>query len=434
MLPTLYRLLTDLGAPVISVYMRRRLARGREDRVRYTERFGHPSHPRPMGRLVWCHAASVGEAVSLLLLIEKMHDVYPDLNILLTTGTVTAAHMMAERLPPYAFHQYMPIDRAPCVKRFLDHWKPTLAVWIESEIWPNTLAALRERMVPTVLLNARMSDRSFRGWHRVKGWARQLMSSFSLCLAQTEDDRGRFIALGARPVKCLGNLKYASMPLPFDAAELARLRAEIGQRPVWLMASTHRGEEQMAIEASRHVAATRPDVLTVIVPRHAARGAEVAQVLTQAAVRFVRRSQGIAITPETQVYLADTMGELGLFYRLCPITVLGGSFVPVGGHNPIEPAQLDTAIIFGPHMFNFSEISREFIRAQAAVQLQHENEMAFAIERMFALPMERDRLAQSARVLADQKRYILDQIIVELEPWLSARSMSLEPANLEPAA
>jgi 3-deoxy-D-manno-octulosonic-acid transferase len=422
MLGTLYRFLTDLGAPFIGLYLRRRRKDGREDAERFSERFGYASRPRPVGRLVWCHAASVGEAASLLLLIEKLHDVYPDISVLLTTGTVTAARMMESRLPPYALHQYVPIDRAPCIARFLKHWLPALAIWIESELWPNTLAALRQRSVPVVLLNARMSDKSFRNWHRARGWARELMSSFSLCLAQTENDRGRFIALGASPVKCLGNLKYAAAPLPCDAGELARLQGEIANRPVWLMASTHRGEEEMAITAHRAVAAKHRGLLTIIAPRHAARGVEVAQILTASGLPFARRSKGEAITDDTQIYLADTMGELGLLYRLCPVVVLGGSFV-WGGHNPIEAAQLGAAIIFGPRMNNFLEIAREFTFAQAAMPLQHANEMAFAVDYLLTNPDERNKRVQAARLLADQKRHILDQIIVEMDPWLKNASI-----------
>ncbi|MDE1900756.1 MAG: 3-deoxy-D-manno-octulosonic acid transferase [Alphaproteobacteria bacterium] len=418
MLSSLYRTLTDLGAPFIGLYMRRRRARGREDAARFAERFGYPSRPRSEGRLVWCHAASVGEATSLLLLIDKLHDVYPDLHILLTTGTVTAARLVAPRLPFYAMHQYVPIDRMPCVNRFLAHWRPCLALWIESELWPNTLEALRARLIPAVLLNARMSDKSFRGWHRARGWAREILSSFSLCLAQTEDDKGRLIALGASPVKCLGNLKYAALPLPCDDAELTRLRGQIANRPVWLMASTHRGEENMALAAHRAMIAAHPDVLTVIAPRHAARGDEIARYLASEKMRVARRSANDAITPDTQIYLADTMGELGLFYRLCPVTVLGGSFV-WGGHNPIEPAQLETAIIFGPQMTNFAEIAREFVRADAAIQLHHANEIAFTVGRLLDAPAERDKRAQAAQLLAYRKRYVLDQIIVELQPWLS---------------
>ena len=418
MLLALYRLLTDLGSPFIGFYMRRRLAVGREDAARFQERFGKPSRPRPEGRLVWCHAASVGEAMSLLLLMEKLHDVYPDLTLLLTTGTVAAARMMVPRLPSYVLHQYVPIDRAPYVARFLAHWKPCLAIWIESELWPNTLTALRKQSIPTVLLNARMSNSSFRAWHRVKGFARQLMASFSLCLAQTESDRGRFAALGAKPAKYLGNLKYASTPLPFDKQELAALKKQTLGHAVWVMASTHRGEEEMAIAAHRQMLATRPNLLTIIVPRHAARGEEIARLLGASGLCFAQRSKGEVPLPDTQVYLADSMGELGLFYSLSPIVVLGGSFVRVGGHNPIEPAQLGTAIIFGPHMYNFSEIAREFTFSQAAIQIQNANEIAFTVNRLLTQPENRLRRVQAARLLADQKRHVLDQIIAEFDPWL----------------
>ena len=418
MLSTLYRLLTDLGAPLIGVYLRRRRKAGREDSERFAERFGHPSRPHPLGRLIWCHAASVGEASSLLLLIEKLHDIYPDITVLLTTGTVTAARMIEPRLPLFAFHQYVPIDLASCIERFLDHWQPTMAIWVESELWPNTLAALRMRSVPVILLNARMSDKSFRNWYRVKGFAQELMSTFSLCLAQTESDKGRFIALGATPVKCLGNLKYASMPLPFNEQELEHLRAETRDRPLWLMSSTHRGEEELALTAHQTLAIHHHRILTVIAPRHAVRGDEIAALLEAKGLCFSRRSKGEPITPDTQVYLADTIGELGLFYALCPVSVLGGSFVPTGGHNPIEPAQSGSAIILGPHMHNFSAITREFIAADAAIQLQNANEIAFAVDRLLTHDAERERLVQAARLLADQKRSIINQIITEMAPWI----------------
>ena len=246
MLSFAYRTLTDLGAPLISLYLLKRRAEGREDPLRFPERFGHASRPRPAGRLVWCHAASVGEAASILALIEKLHERYPGTNILVTTGTVSSAQMLASRLPAGTLHQYVPVDRAPYIARFLDHWKPDFALLIESELWPNLLNGLRARDIPAALVNGRMSDGSFRRWFRVRRWTKQLLSAFVLCLAQTEDERGRFVALGAKPVRCFGNLKYAAKPLPADEAELARLRGEIGARPVWLMASSHRGEEEMA--------------------------------------------------------------------------------------------------------------------------------------------------------------------------------------------
>jgi len=417
MLLSLYRSLTNLGEPLIRAYLRYRLTQGREDSERFGERFGYPSRPRPRGKLVWCHAVSVGEASSLLLLIEKIHDIHPDHWLLLTTGTVTAAEMVGKRLPSYAIHQYVPVDLPSAVARFLDYWKPKLAVWIESELWPNTLASLRERSVPAVLLNARMSKKSFGNWKLVKGFAAELLSTFHLCLAQTEADKTRFEALGAKPVRCVGNLKYAAAPLPYDMNELKAINEETKGRFLWLMASTHAGEEEVALKTDRALAARHPRLLTVIAPRHAVRGDEVARKIEAAGLKYARRSKDERITEETQVYLADTIGEMGLFYALCPITVIGGSFAGTGGHNPIEPARLGSAIIFGPSMFNFSEIAQEFISEKAAIRLENAGEIASAVDLLWMDGSERDRQIQAARLLAEQKRSILNQIIVELAPW-----------------
>jgi len=418
MLAFAYRTLTDLGAPFIGLYLMKRRAEGREDAARFPERRGIASKPRPDGRLIWCHAASVGEAASLLALIDKLRALYPETHILVTTGTVTSAQMLASRLPAGAFHQYMPVDRLPYVKRFLDHWKPDFALWIESELWPNMLAEIGEREIPAALVQGRMSDASFRRWYRIKGWAKQLLGVFDICLTQTEDERARFVALGAKPVRCAGNLKYAANPLPTDDMELARLKGMIGARPLWVMASTHRGEEEMALAAHKKLREAWPELLTVIVPRHAARGNDVARMIGDREINFARRSKKETIAPHTELYLADTMGELGLFYRLCPIVAIGGSFVSVGGHNPIEPAQLGAAIIFGPMMYNFSEIAREFTRKNAAIQLNAGNEIAFTVDRLLATPSERGRLSMTARNLAEQKRHVLDEVCEALAPWL----------------
>jgi len=418
----LYRLATGLGAPFIGLYLLKRRAEGREGRARFAERFGHPSRPRPDGHLVWCHAASVGEAASILALVEKLRGLYPNTSILVTTGTVSSANMLAERLPPGTFHQYVPVDLVPCVTRFLRYWRPHFALFIESELWPNMLDGLRARQIPAALINARMSDASFRRWYRAKGWAKRLMSGFVLCLAQTEDDRSRFVALGARPVRCFGNLKYAAKPLPADEKELARLRPEIGNRPVWLLASSHRGEEEMVLAAHQKLREKWPDLLLIVVPRHASRGEEIAALLDERGIAYAQRTKQASIDGQTQIYLADTMGELGLFYRLCRVVFIGGSFKPVGGHNPVEPAQLDCAIVFGPHMHNFSAIAREFTRQQAAIQLQGEGEIAFTVDRLLSSEGEKMKYATAARILADQKRHVIDQVADALAPWLGQRS------------
>jgi 3-deoxy-D-manno-octulosonic-acid transferase len=328
--------------------------------------------------------------------------------------------MLAGRLPLGVIHQYMPVDRMPYVRAFLDHWRPDLALWIESELWPNMLAEIRARKIPAVLLNGAMSEESFRNWSRMRGWAKEILATFDLCLAQTEADRSRLAALGARSAKCAGNLKYAGQPLPYDENTFTPMKAAIGKRPIWLMASTHPGEEEMALAVHRKLREKWPEILTLIVPRHARRGDEIALKLVLESCSFAQRSKNESVTPGLDIYLADTMGELGLFYRLSPIAVIGGSFTPVGGHNLIEPAQLDCAIVLGPYMSSFSEIAAEFVEHEAAVLLRDAGEIADAVDRFLGSPEARDRTAYAARMLAEQKRHVLDEVIKALEPWLGS--------------
>jgi 3-deoxy-D-manno-octulosonic-acid transferase len=419
MLSFFYRFLTDLCAPGISLYLLKRRRDGREDRHRFRERLGYTHYSRPLGRLIWCHAASVGEAASLLTLIDALRVTYPDTSIVITTGTITSARMLEKRLPHGVIHQYVPVDRMPYVKRFLQHWKPDLALWVESELWPNTLAALKKNMVPTVLLNGRMSAKSFRNWSRFRSWSREVLSVFDLCLVQSEEAHARYLALGAESVQITGNLKYAVKPLTCDQNILEKLQQELRGRPLWGMMSTHRGEEEIALSVQQQMKVKWSNILTVIVPRHAVRGDEIARLLTESGVSFARRSKGDFITSQTEIYLADTMGELGLFYRLCPVSVLGGSFVSIGGHNPVEPAQLGAAIIFGGAMFNFAVIAKEFVTRKAAIQLKKTGDLAVTIDRLLTHPAERIELSKAALELAEAKHHVLDEILELLKPWLN---------------
>ena len=414
----LYRLLTDLGAPAISVYLRRRRTRGREDKARFEERLGHPSLPRPAGKLLWCHAASVGEAMSVLSLIAALRESHPDWRVLLTTGTVTSAQLLATRLPQGVIHQYVPVDRWPYVSRFLDHWRPDLALWVESELWPNMLAALRQRRTPALLLNGRMSARSFRHWSLARGWARDMLGTFALALAQTEAEQARFKALGMTDVRCIGNLKCAAVALPCDEGALRELKAQLGTRKAWLMASTHSGEDEIALAAHDALRVTRPNLLTIIAPRHAARGDAIAELLRKRGVKFAQRSRGDAITPDAAVYLADTMGELGLFYRLAPVVCLGGSFV-WGGHNPVEPAQLGCAMIFGPRMTNFAALASEFLEHGGALQIESPACLADGVAKLLDDAGLATSLSVAARQLMEKHRHVLDNVMRVLAPYLT---------------
>ena len=417
----LYRGLTGIGGPMIEYLLRRRLARGKEDSQRLAERRGIASLPRPAGKLVWLHAASVGEAQSSLALIARFLDGDPALHVLLTTGTVTSACLMAERLPPRSFHQYAPLDRLPWVRRFFDHWRPDLALWMESELWPNLVTEARRRNIPTILVNARMSSRTYARWRRLSGTARELIGGFAMCLAQTAEQAERLRQLGAGQAKCLGNLKFSAAALPADPTEVERLRDMIGDRPLWLAASTHPGEEEMAARAHRALAPSHPGLLTVVVPRHPDRGDEVAATLAGLGLRVNRRSEGRPIAADDAVYLADTLGELGLFYRLAGIAFVGGSTAAHGGHNPLEAAQLGCAVIHGPDMANFASVAHDLAAAGGAVEVAGAAALGAAVGRFLDDAEARRRCAEAGAGVAAASADAVERIYAEIATFMSGR-------------
>ncbi|MFQ5763549.1 MAG: 3-deoxy-D-manno-octulosonic acid transferase [Rhodospirillales bacterium] len=414
----LYRFLSGAAAPFIGLYLSIRRARGKEDTARFGERLGRAGRERPSGPLVWAHAASIGESLSLLPLIEHLISARPGLGVLVTTGTVTSAHLMAERLPSGGFHQYVPADRVVYVRRFLDHWRPDLALWAESEFWPNLITETQARGTPMVLVNGRVSPRSFSGWQRFGGLIERLLGGFKLCLGQTEEDAERLRRLGAAGAKYVGNLKFSGPPLPVDEEKLARLEKALENRPRWLVASTHPGEEEVAARVHRRLAADHPGLLTIIVPRHPDRGAAIAAALTAGGLTVARRSAGDSVEPGTAIYLADTLGELGLFYRLVGIAFMGKSLVPLGGQNPLEAARLDCAIVHGPHMMNFEDITERLKEQNASLEVADERALEAALKRLLADPGERDRMAAAAGALAAAEAGVLDAVLAALEPHL----------------
>lgn len=420
MLHLLYRGLTGMAGPAVRLYLDHRSRRGKEDAARRGERLGYADLPRPPGRLVWLHGASVGEANSALILIDRLLEAAPDAHVLLTTGTVTSAALMAGRLPPRAFHQFAPVDLPDAVERFLNHWRPDAALWLESELWPNQLAALRERNIPAALVNARLSARSFKRWRRLPRTVRAMLSTFSRILAQSDDDAARLTALGAADVACVGNLKFSARPPAVDPAAAAALQAILGDRPRWLFASTHAGEEELAAEAHCQLIDDLPDLLTVIVPRHIARGAEIARMLTDRGLKVARRSLNEPLEADCAVYLADTMGELGLLCRLAPVVCMGGSFVPHGGQNPVEPAQSGAATLYGPHMFNFTQIIRRLEAAEAAWPLADGAALAPALRRLLTDETARRKLTDGAAEVTEANRRIVDDALAALRPLLTA--------------
>lgn len=416
MIHGLYRGLTIALGPLIPVYLARRMARGKEDKARFAERLGQPGRPRPPGPLVWLHAASVGESLSLLPLVERLA-ARPGLGLLMTTGSVTSARLMARRLPAGVLHQFVPVDRPAYVRRFLDHWRPDLVLWAESDFWPNMLAAISARGTPLVLVQGRVSPRSFAGWKKAPGFIRRVLANFTLCLGQTEDDRTRLAALGAHDSRCLGNLKLAQPPLPCDEAELERLKTVIGARPLWLAASTHAGEEAIAAGVHRRLKASHPDLLTLIVPRHHNRGPAIAGELAAPGRDIRLRSQGDECGGDLTI--ADTMGELGLFFRLAPIVFVGKSLTVEGGQNPFEPARLGAAVLFGPRMSNFPDMAPAMIAAGAATEVADEAALAEAVAALLADPAGLAAQRQAALDWALAGAGALERIEAALAPFLA---------------
>jgi 3-deoxy-D-manno-octulosonic-acid transferase len=398
-----------VAVPALRLMLRHRAARGKEDPTRLPEREGRDATPRPEGDLLWLHAASVGEAVSVLPVLASLAALAPELSVVFTTGTVTSARLLERRLPELGLsrvlHRFVPLDVPSWAGRFLDHWQPQAAAFVESELWPNLLAACQARRVPLMLVNARMSARSFRNWRRVPGFARQLLGAFDRVHPQSPEYAERLRSLGARRLEPPGNLKLAAPPLPADAAELARLRAVIGDRPLWLAASTHPGEEELAAEVHARLAPAHPGLLTIIAPRHPERGGEIAASLGGAP----RRACG-AGPPPGGIWVADTMGELGLLYRLSPLVFMGRSLVGRGGQNPLEAARIGCAVAVGPHTGNFTELVGRLREVGGLAQVEDAAGLASWVDAMLREPARRQRAGAAALEVANGEAALPDRV------------------------
>lgn len=427
LLLSLYRAATTLFGPAATPYLRRRTARGKEDPSRLPERRGLARHPRPAGRLVWLHGASVGEGLALLPLVERL--VGRDLGVLVTTGTVSSARILGERLPPGALHQFVPLDVPSMVRRFLDHWRPELAILAESELWPNLMIETTRRSIPLVLVNARLSRRSFERWRRLPRFIGPLLGLVDLCLAQSAADAERFLALGMPRVAVAGNLKFDAAPPPADVAPFERLSEAVGTRPLWLAASTHPDEERLLLDVHFGIAESRPDILTAIVPRHAERGAAIAAAAAARGLVASRRSLGETITDATGLYVADTMGELGLLYRIAPIVFMGKSLGgAAGGQNPLEPAKLGCCILHGPAIASFTDIYALLDARGGSMAVDDHVALTSAVIRLLDDPDAMDTMAAAAAGAIEAGAGATDRIMAALDPLLGAQTAVLADA------
>ena len=411
-----YRLVTAVAAPAADAFLAYRLKKGREHPERVAERRGISEVPRPQGPLVWLHGASVGELVSVLPLIERIRA--RDIAVLVTSGTVTSADVAERRLPSGVIHQFVPIDLPQYVARFLNHWQPDLGLFVESDLWPNLILGSAARNIPLILINGRVSERSFHRWQKAPRTISALLNRFDLCLAQSADDAARYATLGAPRYITTGNLKLDAPAPPADASKLWELQVAVGTRPVIAAASTHPGEEIAMIDVHRRLKHSFKGLLTIIVPRHPERGDSIAGMARGQGLTFAQRSAGQKLERTTDVYIADTLGELGLIYSIAPIVFMGGSLAKHGGQNPIEAARLGPAILHGPHVWNFREVYAALDAAGGAELVTDTGKLAVRIGALLKDTAARGALAEAGSRAIEPLTGALERTIVALDPYI----------------
>lgn len=377
-----YRTLTLLGGPFVPLLLHARVRKGKEDPKRLPERLGIASCPRPAGRLIWLHGASIGESQVLLLLFEALREADPALQAVITTQTLTSSELIARKSHEGLIHQMAPVDTPTSVKRFLRHWQPDLAVFAEGDIWPNMLTRLDQMRIPKILVNARMTEKSLKGWKRFNGMAQILFGGFENILAANQKTADGLRGFTEKPVRMAGNIKYAAPPLPCDADELKHLRAIIGNRPVLAAISTHPGEDGYVHRALENNQTHLPEqALLILVPRHPERGPDIKESLSFGRDNFYLRSEGGKPSPDAPVWICDTLGEVGLWVRLANVVFLGGGLPGSGifGHNPIEPIKLDRYVMSFPEVDNFKQEFADLVDANAALLVADDRDLAVAL-------------------------------------------------------
>jgi 3-deoxy-D-manno-octulosonic-acid transferase len=414
-----YSLLASASRPLVPLFLWTRIARGKEDVARIDERRGMATQERPEGRIVWMHGASIGECLSLLPCMEEF--IAWGFHVLVTSGSVGSASVLRERLPAGSVHQFFPLDIYQYVLRFLDHWRPEIVLFAESEIWPNSFRAIRKRRLPLVVVNARLSSRSLSRWRTARKAAADVFGSIHLCLAQTKEDGERFAALGTKHVRVAGNMKFDATPPPADPAELSDLSGKIGARPAWAAVATHHGEEEIVSDAHLALRSQFPALLTIIAPRHPRRADAVAQMLTGKGLRLAHRSRGVTIDNDTEIYLADTLGETGLIYRLCKLAFIGRSLTAKGGQNPIEAAKLNCAILHGPHVGNFREVYAALDAGEAAFVVDDRQTLSNAVASLLSDAQALRRTARNAAHIAEDHSGATARVMQSIAPYLAGR-------------
>ena len=415
-----YGSLTSACRPLVPLFLRMRIWRGKENPARVQERLGIASLPRPSGRVAWMHGASIGECLSLLPCMQEL--IARGFHIVVTSGSLGSARVLRERLPEGSFHQFLPLDVHRYALRFIDNWRPEIVLIAESEIWPNVFHAIKQQGIPLISVNARLSEKSFARWRRAPKAAAEVFGWIDLCLAQTHEDASRFAELGARDARVTGNLKFDAKPPPADPAELSSLMGRIGARPVWAAVSTHAGEEEIVADAHLALQPRFSSLLTIIAPRHPQRGEAIAQMLARKGLRIVRHSRHAALGEDTEIYLADTLGETGLIYRASMLAFIGRSLTAKGGQNPIEAAKLNCAVLHGPHVGNFREVYAALNAGEGAVVVADRKALIETVAWLLSDAQALRRAARNAAHIAEEHSGATARVMQAIEPYLARRA------------
>lgn len=369
----IYNLIMIICWPVIWLYLNHRKKIGKENIERFNERIGEYKTRRPKGDLIWFHAASVGESISIINLVEDLAHEY---NILITSGTLTSAKIIESRKPLNTIHQFVPIDRKKYVRKFLNHFKPNLAFFVESEIWPNLLHESKKQNIPVILGSARITPKSNFKIKLQQSFFKFFIKYIDIIIPQDQFTYDFYKPISSHKKLCnINNLKLGSNALPYNIQAYEELLTQTQNRIIFLAASTHDNEEELILECHKSLKQTYPEILTIIAPRHPNRRDKIIEVIKNNKFNFSVRSQNEVITEATEIYLADTIGEMGLFFKLCPVSFIGGSLVNIGGHNILEPTQHQSLVIIGKYNQNFGDLIKEFEAKNAIIIVENENDL-----------------------------------------------------------
>jgi len=401
---------------ILPIWLSRRVKAGKEDAARLDERYGRTGLTRPSGTLIWLHGASVGETKMMLPLIKRLYAADPSRSFLITSGTMTSAELLQAQLPDYAVHQYLPFDAPQFVARFLEHWRPDLAIWMESEIWPNLIFKTKAVSIPMALINARMNEKSLQGWRKRKVFAKEVFTCFDTILPADHITAAGLSDFVGQSLKSVGNLKYDAPTLTYDTEERAALKSALGNRPIWVAASIHAEEMEQVIQA--HQALQRKAAL-ILAPRHPSEAASRMIVADHPQITFTQRSKNQTPNTTTDIYLFDTFGEMGLAFSLGDLALVGGSLTPeLMGHNPLEPIRLGIPTVTGPHFASFAEIYEPYIEKQAVIAIEAVGDLPQIIGDMLTSPQKRQDMSDRASALLGTMTGSLDMTIESLEALL----------------